>query len=432
MRVLVLSLYYDPDVCQSNGPIIRAICDDLAAAGHEVTVISSFPHYNRDEIWPEYKGRIFEHDKLGGVSVIRSYIYVSGKRTAVARILNYLSFNISSTIAGLRAGRHDVIFAMSPPLTIGVTAWLLGEIYGIPYCYNLQDIWPDVAVKLGMLRGKRTIRFFAAIERFIYRHAAQIFAVSAEFRDNLSGKGVDEAKVQVIPNFVDVTQVSPLDRHNRFSAEHDLDGKFVVLYAGNVGLSQALEVILDAAETLRSEPDILFLIVGAGSRRDELAAEASRRELTNVRFMALQPEEDVPLLYASSDVCLIPLKRGIAENSVPSKTYTIMAAARPFIASVDEGSNVWKLVRDAQCGVCISPEDAPSLVNAILRLRADPERRRQLARAGREYVQNHFARATVTGRYRVALEAVLSMENHRRGLSDRGASSVEATSLQRK
>jgi colanic acid biosynthesis glycosyl transferase WcaI len=431
MRVLVLSLYYDPDVCQSNGPIIRAICDDLAAAGHQVTVLTSFPHYNRNEIWPEYRGRFFERGKVGQVDVIRSYIHVSRKRTAPARALNYLSFNISSTIAGLKAGRHDVIFAMSPPLTIGLTAWLLGAIYGIPYCYNLQDIWPDVAVKLGMLRGARTIRFFEAMEKFIYRHASQIFAVSAEFRDNLLRKGVDEMCVEVIPNFVDIARIAPMGRDNAFATKHDLVGRFVALYAGNVGLSQGLEVILDAAQALRAESDILFLIVGAGGRRDALIADATARGLDNVRFLPLQPEEDVPLLYASSDVCLIPLKRGIAENSVPSKTYSIMAAARPFIASVDEGSNVWKLTRAADCGLCVPPEDSEALASAIIRLRTDPETRRRMGRSGRAYVESHFARSAVTARYRVALEAVVSTAKRRAGFNGRSGApaSVEASSL---
>jgi colanic acid biosynthesis glycosyl transferase WcaI len=419
MRVLVLSLYYDPDVCQSNGPIIRAICDDLVAAGHAVTVLTSFPHYNRDSVWPEYRGRFLERGTVGAVSVIRSYIHVSSKRKPLARILNYFSFNISSVIAGLRAGQHDVIFAMSPPLTIGITAWVLGAIYGIPYCYNLQDVWPDVAVKLGMLRGARTIRFFEAMERFIYRHAARIFAISAEFRDNLLRKGVDSAKIEVIPNFVDTTRVTPLTRDNPFAEEHGLIGRFVALYAGNVGLSQGLEVILDSAASLRVEPDILFLIVGSGGKRDELSAGAAARGLDNVRFLPLQPEEDVPLLYASSDVCLIPLRRGIAENSVPSKVYTIMAAGRPYVAGVDEGSNLWKLTRDCESGVCILPENSAALVNAILRLRSDPETRRQMGRAGRDYVEQHFARGMITARYRTALEAVVSTEKRPVGFNDR-------------
>ena len=149
MNILVVSLYYEPDQCQSNGPIIRALCEDWAAAGHRVTVLTSFPHYSRDSVWPEYRGRWFERDRVGAVDVLRSYIFVPRTRSSLGRALNYLSFNLSSTLAGLFAGRQDVIFVMSPPLTIGGTAYLLGRWKGIPFCYNLQDIWPEVAVRLG-------------------------------------------------------------------------------------------------------------------------------------------------------------------------------------------------------------------------------------------------------------------------------------------
>jgi len=407
MRILVVSLYYEPDQCQSNGPIIRALCDDWADAGHEVTMLTSFPHYNRDSVWPEYRGRLFQRDRVGKVRVIRSYIYVPRGRSSVGRIFNYLSFNISSTLAGLFTGRQDVIFVMSPPLTIGLTAFALGLIKRIPYCYNLQDIWPEAAVRLGMLRGRRTIRFFERIEKFIYCHSRKIFAISEEFKANLLGKGVPEDKIEVIPNFADTDFIRPLAKANAFSQAHELTDKYVVLYAGNIGLSQGLEVILDAAGHLRDLSEIVFLIVGQGARRDALVAEAGRRGLSNVRFLPLQPEADVPLLYASCDVALIPLRRGIIENSVPCKTYSIMAAGRPYIACVDRGSNVWKLTEAAGCGVCIEPEDGKALAEALSQLQSEPAMARAMGSNGREYVRRHFAREAITDRYRVALESLV-------------------------
>jgi colanic acid biosynthesis glycosyl transferase WcaI len=194
-------------------------------------------------------------------------------------MLNYLSFNISSTLAGLSVSKPDVIFVLSPPLTIGLTAYLVGKLKGVPYCYNVQDIWPEAAVRLGMLRGERTIRFWERIERFIYRHARRIFAISEEFRENLQGKGIPAAKIEVIPNFVDTDFIRPLPRQNAFGARHGLNDKFVVLYAGNVGLSQGLEVVLEAAELLRNQPEVLFQIVGAGSSKTDLMAAAERRQL---------------------------------------------------------------------------------------------------------------------------------------------------------
>lgn len=408
MRILVISLYYEPDRCQSNGPIIRALCDDWAAAGHDVTVLTSFPHYSCDAVWPEYRGRLWQRDRVGNVNVIRSYIFVPRRRGALGRILNYLSFNLSSTLAGLFSGKHEVIFVMSPPLTIGLTAYVLGLLKRIPFCYNLQDIWPEVAVKLGMLRGRRLIAFFERLEQFIYDKSRKIFAISDEFKQNLLGKGVPAEKIEVIPNFVDTTFVRPLSKQNTFAEAHGLTDSFTVLYAGNIGLSQGLEVILDAAEQLRARRDITFLIVGQGSSRDQLLADAERRGLANVKFLPLQPEADVPWLYASCDVALIPLRRGITENSVPCKTYSIMASGKPYIAGVDEGSNVWKLTTQVDCGVCVSPENGAALADAVLRLQTDATAAQAMGRNGRAYVERHFAREAITERYRLVLEALVN------------------------
>ncbi len=407
MKILVVSLYYEPDRCQSNGPIIRALCEDWAESGHEVTVLTSFPHYNCDEVWPEYRGRLFQRDRVGRVNVIRSYIYVPRKRSGFERILNYLSFNISTTLAGLFSGKQDVIFVMSPPLTIGLTAYMLGLIKGIPYSYNLQDIWPEVAVKLGMLRGRRLIAFFERMEKFIYLHSRKIFAISDEFKINLLNKDVPAGKIEVIPNFTDTDHIRPMEKTNDFSRAHGQTDKFTVLYAGNVGLSQGLEVILDAAEQLKEHSEINFLIVGEGSCRNQLIAETERRELQNVKLLPFQPESDVPQVYAASDVALIPLRHGITENSVPCKTYSIMAAGKPYIAGVDEGSTVWKLTEQVGCGVSIPPEDGRALAEAVLKLQADTEARQVMGRNGRKYVERHFARETITSRYRAVLESLV-------------------------
>jgi colanic acid biosynthesis glycosyl transferase WcaI len=339
------------------------------------------------------------------VNVVHSYIYVPRNRSSLGRIFNYLSFNISSTLAGLFSGKQDVIFVMSPPLTIGLTAFVLGLIKRIPYCYNLQDIWPEVAVKLGMLRGRRLIALFERMEKFIYRHSRKIFAISDEFKTNLLDKGVAADKIEVIPNFVDTDFIRPSERQNAFAEAHGLTDKFTVLYAGNVGLSQGLEVILDAADMLRNHNGIVFLIVGEGSCRGNLIAEAEQRGLQNVKLLPFQPESDVPMVYASCDVALIPLRHGITENSVPCKTYSIMATAKPYIAGVDNGSTVSKLTEVVGCGICIEPENGQALADAVLRLQAvDDETRQAMGQNGRDYVERHFAREAITSSYRTALE----------------------------
>jgi colanic acid biosynthesis glycosyl transferase WcaI len=428
MKILVISLYYEPDTCQSNGPIVRALCEDWAEAGHEVTVLTSFPHHNCEAVWPEYRGRLFESGRVGKVRVIRTYIHVPRKPSNRGRLLNYLSFNLSSTLAGLFSGPQDIIFAIPPPpLTIGLTACLLGALKRIPYCYNLQDIWPEVAVKLGMLRRPRAIAFFEWLERFVYRHSRKIFAISDEFKSNLLAKGVPASKIEVIPNFTDTALIRPLDRDNAFSRAQGLNDKYVVLYAGNMGVSQGLNVVLDAAEALRARREIVFLLVGQGACREALVAEAEGRRLPNVRFLPFQPETDVPRVYASCDVALIPLRRGITENSTPCKTYSIMAAGKPYIAAVDAGSNLCKLGEAAGCGVCVEPENGAALARAILQMQADREGALAMGRNGRAYVEQHFTREAITARYRFALESlvekrVVSIAGEARWPSERLAS----------
>ncbi len=412
MKILVLSLYYEPDRCQSNGPIIRALCEDWAAAGHEVTVLASFPHYSCPAVWPDYRGRLLQFDRVGPVRVIRSYIYVPPNRSSLGRLLNYLSFNLSSFLAGMLSGRQDVIFAMSPPLTIGLTAWLLGLVKRIPFSYNLQDIWPEAAVRLGMLRNRRVIALFEWLERFIYHRSRRIFAISEDFRLNLQRKGVAPEKIVVLPNFVDTERLRPELRQNDFSLRHGLNDHFVVLYAGNLGLSQGLEVILDAAEMLRSTQDrsgerVLFLIVGQGSCRDQLIDETIRRRLTNVRFLPLQPESDLPLLYGAADLALIPLKKGITEHSVPCKTYAIMACGKPYLAGVDPGSNVWKLTEEVECGWTIPPEDGTALAAKVGELAGQSEELARRGQRGRAYAEGHFSRPAITDAYRRGIEEMV-------------------------
>jgi colanic acid biosynthesis glycosyl transferase WcaI len=415
MKILVLSLYYEPDRCQSNGPIIRALCEDWAAAGHEVTVLASFPHYSCPAVWPAYRGRLLQFDRVGPVQVIRSYIYVPQTRSSLGRLLNYLSFNLSSLLAGLLSGRQDVIFAMSPPLTIGLTAWLLGLLKRAPFCYNLQDIWPEAAVRLGMLRNRRMITLFEWLERFIYRQSQRIFAISEDFRTNLHCKGVTPGKIVVLPNFVDTDRLQPSPRHNEFAVRHGLTDRFVVLYAGNLGLSQGLEVILEAAQELKSATPrgselekILFLIVGQGSCRDQLIEEAIRRRLTNVRFLPLQPEDDLPLLYGAADLALIPLRKGITENSVPCKTYAIMASGKPYLAGVDPGSNVWKLTEEVECGWTIPPEDGTALAAKVRELAGQADELVRRGRRGRAHAELHYSRPAITSAYRQELEEMVA------------------------
>ena len=407
MRILFLSTYFAPDAA-STGVLMTHLAEDLSGLGHEVTVVTTKPHYEGDRIWSEYRGRAWRTERKSGLSIHRLHLYVPRNKTGLAgRVLSYATWNAFSGLFGTVVGDPDIVFVPSPPLTNGLSGYAVSRLRRAPFVYNVQDIYPDVAVRLGILESRRTIGAFRALERFVYAKAAAVSVICEGFRDNLLAKGVPGGKIRVIPNFADTDFIRPLDRRGEFSRAHGLDGRFVVLFAGNVGLSQGLDRVLEAAELLAGEPEILFLIVGNGAAKAGLVETARRRRLGNVVFRPFFPYRDIPKMYASSDVGLVPLKRGVTEESVPSKVFSILAAGRPLIASVDEGSETWRLVREAGCGMCVPPEDPKALAEAILRLRRDRETGRRMGLAGRACVEKDFSRRPIAMKYDQLFKSVV-------------------------
>ncbi len=379
---------------------MKQLAEGLQSSGHKVTILTSFPHYDGNRIREGYRGKVWTKEVWNGLTILRTYLFVPKRKQSIpGRLWNYVTWNLLSGVAGIFLGKHDVVFVPSPPLTNGLVASLISRIRRIPFIYNVQDIYPDIAVRLGVLKGKRAIHFFRGVEKRVYSKSSGISVISEGFRQNLLSKGVSEKKIYVIPNFVDTDFIHPLPRLNKFSSAQEISDRFVVLFAGNVGLSQGLDRVLEAAALLSEHPEILFLIVGNGTAKPDLLELAQRLKLENVKFRPFFPYQDVPEMYASSDVCLVPLKRGIAEASVPSKVYSILAAAIPLIASVDEGSDVWRMVNEAKCGLCIPPEDPKALAEAVLNLYHDRELGVRMGANGRAHVERYFSRRLISKEY---------------------------------
>ncbi len=407
MRILLLSTYFRPDIA-STGMLMTQLAQELARLGHEIVVVTSLPHYDTNRIWEKYRGRLLVRERQGPLDVRRVYLYVpQRKENLLGRLLNYATFNVLSTAAGTLAGQYDVVLVPSPPLTNGIAAFLMSRFRRVPFVYNVQDIYPDIAIRLGVMTNPQVIAAFRTLEKFVYGKAAAVSVISEGFRLNLLAKGVPDSKLHVIPNFVDPEFMRTLPRRNSFSRQHDLDDRFVVLFAGNVGLSQGLESVLDAAQLLAHEPHVLFLIVGSGAAKDGLMKQAEKMELDNVRFLPFQPHGAVPEMYASADVCLVPLRRGLTEQSVPCKVYTIMAAGKPLVASVDEASDTWQLVRTADCGICVEPETPEQIAEAILGLYRDRGLGGGMGRRGRQHVESRFTPHSAAQQYEALLQATI-------------------------
>lgn len=399
MRILFITTYFLPDSA-ANAVIMTHLAEDLAGLGHQVTVLTTVPHYDRNRVPAAYRGRLWAWEGRAGLRVCRLRLYVPERKNWIAgRLASYASWNLLSAAAGLLAPRPDIVFIPSPPLTNGLTGILINSLRRIPFVYNVQDIYPGIAVRLGIVKSQRMIRALRSLEDRVYARAAALSVISDGFKRNLTAKGVPPSKIEIIPNFADTGFIRPLPRSNRFSAAQGLDGRFVVLFAGNIGLSQGLETVLAAAERLRDHPGVLFLIVGNGTAKPALADRAARMGLTNVMFRPFFPFRDVPLMYASADAGLVPLKRGITEESVPSKVFSILAAARPLVASVDPDSETWRLARDVGCGLCVPPEDPRALADAVLELSRDRELGRRMGEKGRAHVVEHFSRAPIALKY---------------------------------
>jgi len=414
LNILVIMLYWYP----YEGPLMPiygAIFQDLIEMGHEVTIVTSFPHYRkgREETWEVFRGKLWARSHWGKVEVIRSYVFApvfrSEKLSLVIRALNFLSFNLSSLVSALfLAGKPSLIFApSSPPLSNGIIAKLVGVCRGCPVVYNVQDLYPDMAVKMGMIKNGPVLQLLKCIEKIVYRASDRILTISKQMADTIQKKGVKQRKVHIIHNFMDAERIAPKAYDNRFSREFGLVGNFVVMYAGNIGIPHGVEVLVDAAELLKAEEDILFCFVARGEYKAKVQNLAKAKALSNCRFIEPQPEQMVPYIWSSASVGAITYRKDLSEFSVPSKLLAVMSAARPVIASLDHNSEAAGLIRMADCGMVVEPEDAQAIVRAVHFLKSAPDECHRKGKNGRRYILDNFQRATISGQYESLFRALV-------------------------
>jgi colanic acid biosynthesis glycosyl transferase WcaI len=416
MRILVLIIQYPPDV-NTSGALMAQVCEGLAARGHEVSVVTSFPHYEKFRVWDEYRGKLLETDVRNGVQVKRTCVLASGcKQKMLNRLLSYLSFNVLATVVGVTSRReYDVILCSNGSFFSGLAATVIGRCKGAPFIYNVQDLYPETPVQARQITNRVVIDALERIERFMYARAAHVSVIAPGFRDNLLGKSVPADKVTTIPNFVDVDFIRPYPKLNAFSREYGLTDKFVVTHAGNLGYVYDLDALLDVAQRVRVASDIQFLIVGDGVERKRLERRTRGLGLDNVRFLPFQPRERLPLLRAASDVQVALYRDGSARFSMPSKVYEIMASGRPVLASADPDSDLQRLVTRTRCGICIEPHNPEKLSAALLALYRDPMLRTRMGERGRDAAVKAYSRDAIVLQYEELCEAVASRATKSRG-----------------
>ena len=382
----------------STATILGGLARELAKDGFRFTVITTTPHYNRDptaeqaqDLRPIFFGLVYRSDYFGA-AVFHVRVRTRGSRI-FRRAIDYAFFHaVSLCIALTRKDHYDVILAASPPLTIGIAAAIVSGVRRVPFVYNVQEIYPDIAIDLGVLRNAFLIRVAQWIERFSYRRARVLVTISERFRARIVSKGIARDKVEVIPNFANTDEIVPGQKQNALAARHGLTDKFVALYAGNIGLAQDFETILAASEAV--PPDVVFLIVGGGARAMWLEAEVRKRNSPSLRMLPYQDSSDLQDLYALSSIGLVTLQKDADHGTFPSKVYTIMSSGRPCIVISDLGSDAAELVTSVGCGVSVAPGDLEGLRTAVIDLRDNPSKANEMGRRGREFVvSTHSARA---------------------------------------
>jgi colanic acid biosynthesis glycosyl transferase WcaI len=396
MRILALGINYWPEEF-GIAPFSTGRCEYLASRGHEVTVCTGFPYYPKWQVRDGYRGRWTTTEVRNGVTILRSWLYVPRRVTSLRRILHEGSFIASSMLRTFGQRKPDVLFVISPPLGLSVSAVMLSRVWRIPFVLHVADLQPDAAVDLGMLQQSKLVRLLYFLESFAYRNAALISTLTPAMRNRIVAKGIAPDKVVLFRDWTDPSLFDvPLHQGgDAFKVSHGLGDRFLVVHAGNMGVKQGLEVVLDAAQRSRAVHDLTYLLVGDGAVRPALQARAAAMKLENLKFLPPQPGKVFNDLLAATDIALITQQKVVADIVFPSKTITMLAAARPIVASLSPGSEVARVISAAQGGTVVAPEDPDALVEAVMAMRRDEHAKLALGRNGRMYARRCWDRERI-------------------------------------
>jgi colanic acid biosynthesis glycosyl transferase WcaI len=398
VRIALVTPYFPPEV-GSASHLFYELGRELARRGHAVHVATLMPRYMVRDLPARYRGRRLMRERVDGMLVSRVWAPSLPRGRAVARGIDQFVQAAAVALAGARGGRADAILQYSPPLPIGLASLALARAWGAPFVLNVQDLFPQSAIDLGVLKQPVLIRAYEALETLLYRRASQVTVHSRGNAEHVAGRGVPRERISVLDNWVDVDHVRPGDRHNGFRARHGLDDAFVVSFGGVLGYSQDLDVVLEAADRLRDERRIVWLIVGDGVEKARLEEKARRLALEHVRFLPMLPRDEYPELLAASDVGLATLRGDVRTPVVPSKIPSIMASGRPVVAALDQSGDAPKLIAVAEAGVSLPPGDADALADTVRRLSRDPALCARLGANGRRYVEAELSLGAAAARY---------------------------------
>ena len=402
LRLVVLCPHFSPDMAPT-GVVMTRIVHEMAALGHELHVVTSLPWYREHAIETGWGGKLWRVEKTEWGSITRVHPFPGKtKQNLLRRAFGFVLFSavvgLRSIVAGGLPRRVHGVLSMSPPLTLGLTGWVTKLFRGGMLVFNIQDIFPDAAAQTGAITNKQILRGARWLERVSYERSDAVVLLSEDLKQNVAAKlsGKFHNRLYVIPNFVDTSAIVPGDRMTNYRRELGIDDRVIVMYAGNVGFSQSLELVLAAAKSL---PSIAFVINGDGAARKSLQDKAKNENIDNVHFADYQPIERLSEVLASGDIHVVPLKTGLASVSVPSKMYSILSAGRPVLAAIDSNTEIPRTLAESGAGIAVAPDNEADFISALQILISDGVKRNEMGALGRTWVEHHASAGAVAKRY---------------------------------
>lgn len=417
MKITVWGINYDPEPT-GIGPFNTDLCVFFAERGHEVTMISTFPYYPWWQKPVEARGKLHKKVVMKGVTVHRCWHWVPRKPSTLKRLIHEMSFVVTSTFAALLLGRADVYVMISPPLFLGMGAFLVSRIFRRPFVCHVQDLQPDAALGLGMIKPGPAVRALYVLEKFNYRSAALVSGISQGMLDAFAGKRVPAEKIVYFPNWIPEDTGAKADRAGgaSFRAANGIAATTpLIAYSGNVGMKQGLEVVVEAAALAKAKGGsssnaarLHWAICGEGAAKPALEKHIAEKGADAVHLYPLQPDNLYHALLAESDICLITQQRGTGQFFFPSKLLSILQYGRPVLAVADESSELARAVHQGKFGRVVPPGDAVALLEAAENmLAAEEAARRQWAENGRAWV-DQFRRTRVLTAFEERLKALVA------------------------
>ena len=406
MRILLLTNYFPPEI-GSASHLFYDLAREFVRCGEEVYVITGFPKYHveRQSLSVDYRHKMFMSEEMDGIRVLRIRTPNLPRRILSLRGINQFMDAFAYLIRGLTVG-YDFMLVYSPPLPLGLTALVLKLLRGGKVIFNVQDLFPKEAIDMGFMTNKLIIRFFYELENFIYKHSDLITVHSEGNKRYIESRGVEPGRVYVVPSWVNTEELSPGSKSNEFSLKYGLDDKFVVSFAGILGYLQDFDVILRSAKNLADYSSIRFIIVGDGVAKDYIANTVKKERLENVDLLPMQSRARYPLVLHSSDVCLVTLTKQLRTPVVPSKLLSIMACAKPIVATMPLNGDAPRIIHESRAGFCYDAGDSDGMTEGILYFYHNRDKIEEFGMNGRKYVLENYSVGICCHRYRELFQSL--------------------------